>query len=120
MTNVICYYSVFILFYCLLRVHPIFSLIICFMCTYRRLTEHRIQKSLARKTLYDNIYADIGEAASEESAEALRREVRKKGGKKEEGGGDRGPQGALGQAGGQAGGQGGRQAGRQASGRAGR
>lgn len=42
----------------------------------RRLTENRIQKSLARKALYDNIYADISGAATEESAEALRREVR--------------------------------------------
>lgn len=43
---------------------------------YRRLTENRIQKSLARKALYDNIYADISGAATEESAEALRKEVR--------------------------------------------
>jgi hypothetical protein len=44
--------------------------------TNRRLTENRIQKSLARKALYDNIYADISGAATEESAEALRKEVR--------------------------------------------
>ena len=41
----------------------------------RRLSILRINKSLARKALYDKIYADIGGAATEESAEALRKEV---------------------------------------------
>ena len=41
----------------------------------RKLTVNKINKSMARKALYDNIYADIGDAATEESAEVLRKEV---------------------------------------------
>jgi hypothetical protein len=35
----------------------------------------RINKSLARKALYDNIYSDISENATEESVEALKKEI---------------------------------------------
>ena len=48
-----------------------------FFITLRKLTVNRINKSLARKALYDNIYADIGDAATNEAAEALRKEVGK-------------------------------------------
>ena len=48
-----------------------------FFITLRKLTVNRINKSLARKALYDNIYADIGDAATNEAAESLRKEVGK-------------------------------------------
>jgi len=38
-------------------------------------TVSRINKSLARKALYDNIYSDISENATEESVEALKKEI---------------------------------------------
>jgi hypothetical protein len=58
-----------------MHVYAYVKLNLSYFVHIRTQTVSRINKSLARKALYDNIYSDISENATEESVEALKKEI---------------------------------------------